>query len=144
MSAPGQTNPQLPTNSSPAPSGSTSGTTDKPDLAKRPNFEAVEKYIHEKATPEVAEKLVKWTTLLKGWVEHAMVVVDGHEDALQKLKEDHEEKYDNLEANAKDWEDRAEYVDGLLEIIADMDRGVKDMNDLRDHIDGLPSTVTGA
>lgn len=142
MSAPGPTNPQSPTNSSPASSGTTSEA--KPDLAKRPNFEAVEKYVHEKATPEVAEKLVKWITLLKAWVEHAMVVVDGHEDALQKLKEDHEEKYENLEANAKDWENRADYVDGLLDIIADMDRGVKDMNDLRDHIDGLPFTVTGA
>lgn len=116
---------------------------DKPDLAKRPDFEAVEKYITDNTVPETAAKLLKWADRLKAWVEHAMIVVEDHEETLEDKKKEYEAAIDDMQANAKEWEDRAGYVDGMLEIIADMDRGIMDWTDMDRYIDAIPEAEKG-
>ena len=50
------------------------------------------------------------------------------------------EAAEGVAAEAQAWEERAGYVDDLVEIVEDMRRGVKDMDDLHAHVDNMPES----
>lgn len=60
------------------------------------------------------------------------------DERLASQKEGYEEKIEKLEADLHGATEKAGFVDRLLEIVEDMDRGVCDMGDLKGHIASLP------
>lgn len=118
-----------------------SGERSLEPLETLPNFEAFEKWVHENLTPDKAAKVLKWAAKLKEWCElagYGVALLDGK---LENQKAGYEEQLENMEAAAKHWEDKAEFVDGLADIVADIDRGVKDMDDLRTHMETVPDSA---
>lgn len=92
------------------------------------------KWIKEKDEAGLAPVLT-WIGKLESWCTAAVESNEESADKVTNLEDDKRE----LESQLEEANTLVDRVDDIGEIVEDMDRGIKDMGDLRYHLDSIPA-----